>query len=120
MTEGREPTLVVDGRLDERLVERAFEAAETVAPEDRVRTALEAAIDLVESSDPRGAREALWALRGSPIALKRLEACLDLEPERATLALGAAIQLASAELGSADPDLRGRSAEILQWLEGGW
>jgi hypothetical protein len=119
MTEGREPTLVVDGRLDERLAERAFAAAESAPPELRVSVGLEAVIDLAED-DPRGAREALWALRGSPIALKRLEACLDLEPERATLALGAAIQLASAELSSAGPDLRGRREEILRWLEGRW
>ncbi len=119
MTEGREPALVVGGNLDDRLVERTLVAAESAPPETRVRIALEAAIDLAES-DPREAREALWVLRGSPLALKRLEACLDMEPERATLALGAAIQLASAELGSADPDLRGRSEEILRWLEGGW
>jgi hypothetical protein len=119
MTEGREPTLVVDGRLDERLVERALEAAATVPPQERTRVALEAVLDLAES-DPQGARDALWALRGSPLALKRLESCLDMEPEQATLALGAAIQLASAELGRAEPDLRGRSEEIVQWLEGAW
>lgn len=119
MTEGREPTLVVEGRLDERLAERAFAAAEAARPEERISSALEAAIDLAEN-DPRGAREALWALRGSPIALKRLEACLDMGPERATLALGAAIQLASVELAAAEPDLRGCSEEILRWLEGAW
>jgi hypothetical protein len=119
MTEGREPTLVVEGRLDERLAERAFAAAEAAHPEERISSALEAAIDLAES-DPQGAREALWALRGSPVALKRLEVCLGMGPERATLALGAAIQIASVELGSCDPDLRGRSEEILRWLEGAW
>ena len=119
MTEGREPTLIIDGRLDERLAERVFASAESVPREERIGSALEAAIDLAES-DPRGARQALWALRGSPIALKRLEACLDMGPERATLALGAVIQIASVELGSADPDLRGRSEEILRWLEGAW
>jgi hypothetical protein len=105
--------------LDERLVERAFEAAEAARPRERIRVALEAVLELAEG-DPKGAREALWALRGSPLALKRIEACLQMEPERATLALGAAIQLASAELASADPDLRSRSEEILQWLEGTW
>lgn len=119
MTEGREPTLVVDGRLDERLVERVFEAAEVAPPGERTRIALEAAFELAES-DPEGAREALWTLRGRPTALKRLESCLNMDPEQATLALGAAIQLISAELASADPDLRGRQDEILRWLEGAW
>jgi hypothetical protein len=119
MQEGREPALVVADRLDERLVERAFEAAEAGPREERVRTALEAAIELAES-DPDGALEALWKLRGDPIALRRLEACLEMEPERATLALGATIQLLSAELSTAEPDPRARQPEMLRWLEGAW
>jgi hypothetical protein len=43
-----------------------------------------------------------------------------MSPERATLAIGAAIQIASAELASVAPDLRGRTDELLCWLEGAW
>jgi predicted exporter len=119
MTESRELTLVVDGRLDERLVERAFEAAAEGPRGARIRNGLEAAIDAAET-DPDGAREALWTLRRDRVTLERLERCLDGDPERATLALGAAIQLAHAELASRDPDLRSRMPELLRWLEGDW
>jgi hypothetical protein len=119
MTEGREPTFVVDGRLDERLVEGVLEAVDAGPPDERIRSALEAAIELAEI-DPEGTREALLALRGRPVALKRLESCLEMSPERATLALGASMQLFWAELSLPSPDLRGRAAEILRWLEGTW
>jgi hypothetical protein len=110
---------VVDSRLDARLVERMFESALAEPPAERVRDAVGKAIDIAET-DPAGAREALWSLRGDPISLQRLEAGLQMSPERATLAIGAAIQIASAELGSVAPDLRGRTDELLRWLEGAW
>jgi hypothetical protein len=118
MTEGRGPMAVVESRLDDRLVERMLESA-TGPPAERVRDAVETAIDIAES-DPGAAREALWSLRGDPASLQRLEAGLQMSPERATLAVGAAIQIASAELSSVAPDLRGRTDELLRWLEGAW
>jgi hypothetical protein len=105
--------------LDERLVERVLEAAAYAASDDRVRDAVEAVVDIAEL-DPEGTREALWSLRGDRAALERLEAGLGMSAERATLALGAAIQLAEAELSSPAPDLRGRMPELLRWLGGAW
>jgi len=119
MTEGRAVSAVVDGRLDESLVERAFEAAAFAPEEERIREAVETVVDVSEL-DPEGTREALWALRGSSADLERLEACLEMASERATLALGAAIQICSAELSSAEPDLRERVPELVRWLEGAW
>jgi len=119
MTEGRAVSAVVDGRLDERLVERAFEAA-ALAPEGgQIRDAVETVVDIAEV-DPEGTRAALWSLRGDLRTLERLEACLPMSPERATLALGAAIQICSAGLAASDPDLRERTPELLRWLEGAW
>ena len=70
---------------------------------------METAIDIAEA-DPQAARDALWSNCGATaVTLQCLEAGADMSPERATLAVGAAIQLASAELASADPDLRSRS-----------
>jgi hypothetical protein len=105
--------------LDERLVERAFESAAAGPPAERVRNAVKAVVDIAES-EPGAAHDALCALRGDPATLQRLEAGLEMTPERATLALGAAIQLAVAELASPAPNLRSRSEELLCWLEGGW
>lgn len=119
MTEGRTATAVVDGHLDERLLEQTFREAANVSPPDLVRNALEMAVDIAEL-DPKGARAALWTLRGNRIELERLEERLDMAPERATLALGAAIQLAGAELASPEPDLRSRMPELRRWLEGDW
>jgi hypothetical protein len=111
---------MVESRLDARVVERMLETTTVAAPPaERVRDAVETAVDIAES-DPGGAREALWSLRGDPISLQRLEAGLQMSPERATLAIGAAIQIASAELASVAPDLRGRTDELLLWLEGAW
>lgn len=119
MTESRELALVVDGRLDERLVERALKAAGEGAQEDRIRNGLDAVIDIAEL-DPEEAREALWMLQGDQVTLERLESCLGMGSGRATLALGGAIQLARAELSTADPDLRSRVPELLRWLEWEW
>ena len=119
MGEGRELAAVLDGSLDVRLVERVLGAAEGVPAEERIRAGVEEVVEIAKA-DPEGTREALWALRGDAVALERLEKGLGLGPERATLALGAAIQLVSAELSSAEPDLRSRVPELLRWLEGGW
>jgi hypothetical protein len=88
-------------------------------PENRVREAVEAIVEAAEL-DPEGVSEALWALRANREAVDRLEAGLGMSPERATLALGAAVQLARSELGAAKPDLRSRMPELLHWLEGKW
>jgi hypothetical protein len=119
MGEGREVALVVDGRLDEELVERAFGAAAEGPRRERIRNGLEAVIDAAET-DPDGALTALWTLRRDRAALERIERCLGGNPERATLAVGAAIQLASAELSSPAPHLRSLVPELLRWLEGDW
>jgi hypothetical protein len=119
MTEGRGPLAVVESRVDEQLVERMLESTTAGPPAERIRDAVETAIGIAES-DPVGAREALWSLRGDCGSLQRLEAGLQMTPERATLAIGAAIQIASAELASVAPDLRGRTDELLCWLEDAW
>lgn len=119
MTEGRGVSAVVDGRLDERLVERALEAAADAPPGEQVRAAVETVVDIAEL-DPAGIRDALWSLRANRDAVERLETALGLSPARATLALGAAIQLARSELAMPEPDLRARMPELLRWLAGEW
>lgn len=120
MTESTETVLLVEGRLDEGLVERAIAAAEGEPfSEHRIRAGLEAVVACAEA-DPRAARAALWKLRSDHATLARLEACLGGSRERATFALGAAIQLAAAELASPTPDLRRRLPELGRWLQGDW
>jgi hypothetical protein len=53
-------------------------------------------------------------------ALEGLEQRLPLSAPKATLALGSAIQLASTELASPQPNLRSRMPELMRWLEGDW
>lgn len=119
MTEGRELAAVLDGRFNDQV---ANGAVQTAAKAPAADVAQEAFMKLVEMADrdPSGARKALWALRGDAGALEGLEHGLALSPSRATLALGGAIQLASTELASAKPDLRGRVPELMRWLEGSW
>ena len=119
MTEGRGVTGVVDGQLDERLVGRTLEAISEAPPEARVREAVETIVDIAEL-DPTGTRAALWSLRSDRDAVEHLEASLGMTPVRATLALGAAIELARIELAAPEPDLRSRMPELLSWLEGAW
>lgn len=119
MVESMETVLLVEGRLDEGLIERAVAAAEEGPRKERIRAGLEAVVACVEA-DPDAARAALWELRGDHATLSRLEACLGGSPERAAFALGAAIQLASAELSSPAPDLRRRLPELARWLQHDW
>lgn len=119
MTEGREYAAVLDGRIDDQLVNQAVEAATDAPGGSNARSAFMRIVEMADR-DPGGAREALWALRGDAGALEGLEHGLPLSPSRATLALGGAIQLASTELASSKPDLRGRVPELMRWLEGSW
>ena len=119
MREGTRTALLVEGQLDEVFVKRASAAAEEAPLEHRVRAGLEALIETAEL-DPAAARSALRDLRADHLRLGRLEAWLGGDPDRATFGLGAAIQLADAELASAEPDLDGLVPELLRWLEGDW
>ena len=74
----------------------------------------------VAETDPAAARSALRELRTDHVRLSRLEAWLGGDPDRATFGLGAAIQLADAELASPVPDLHSLVPELLRWLEGDW
>jgi hypothetical protein len=117
--EGTRTAPLAEGRLDEGIVKRVIAAAQEAPPDDRVRTGLEAAIAFAET-DPAAARAALSQLRGNHATLTRIESCLGGDAERATLALGAAIQVALTELASPAPDLRRRMPELTRWLEGDW
>jgi hypothetical protein len=117
--QGRGTIAVAEGQLDERLVQRAFEAMRGAPPEERIREAVETIVDAAEI-DPEGVDEALWSLRANREAVERLEASLGMSPLRSALALGAAVQLARSELATAEPDLRSRMPELLHWLEGKW
>jgi hypothetical protein len=118
--EGTRTAPLAEGRLDEGIVKRAIAAAKGAPPGKRVRTGLEAVIAFAET-DPATARAALSKLRSDHVSLARLEACLlSGAGERATLALGGAIQVALTELTSPAPDLRSRIPELERWLEGGW
>lgn len=119
MTEGRELAAVLDGQFNDRIGSQAVQVATDVPAGDEVQEAIMRIVEMADH-DPGEAREALWALRGDAGALEGLEHGLGLSPSRATLALGGAIQLASTELASAEPDLRGRVPELMRWLEGSW
>jgi hypothetical protein len=119
MGEGTRSALLVEGRLDEEIVERAISAAKEAALDNRVIAGLEAVVEIAET-DPAATRSALSDLRGDHTLLARLEGCLDGSEEWATFALGAALQLALSELASPQPDLRGRIPEMERWLRGGW
>jgi hypothetical protein len=119
MSEGTKTVLPVEGPLDERIARRVIAAAQEAPPEDRVRVGLEASIEIAET-DPAAARSALHELRSDHLRLNQLEAWLGGDPDRATFGLGAAIQLADAELASSTPELGDLVPELLRWLEGDW
>jgi hypothetical protein len=119
MREGTKTALLVEGQLDEGIVKRVTAAAEEAPPEDRVRAGLEALIAIAET-DPAAARSALRELRKDHGRLSRLEAWIGGDADRVTFGLGAAIQLADAELASPIPDLERLVPELLRWLEGDW
>jgi hypothetical protein len=119
MREGTRTAPLVEGPVDEVIVGRAIAAAKEAPLEGRIGAGLEAVIEIAET-DPAAVRSALNDLRGDHRALARLEACLGDGDDRATLRLGAAIQLALSELASSSPDLRSRRSELTRWLEGGW
>ncbi len=119
MREGTRTALLGEEPLDEGIVKRATAAAEQAPPAEQVRAGLEAAIAIAET-DPAAARSALREFRIDQARLSRLETWLGGDPNRATFALGAAIQLADTELASATPDLQSLVPELLRWLEGDW
>jgi hypothetical protein len=119
MREGTKTVLLEKGGLDEGCVKRALAAAEEAPPEHRVRTGLEALVAVAET-DPAAARSALRELRADHRRLSRLEDWLGGDPDRATFGLGAAIQLADAELAAPAPDLERLVPALLHWLEGDW
>jgi hypothetical protein len=119
MREGTRTALLAEVRLDDVLVKRASAAVEEAPPGDRVRSGLMALIEVAET-DPAAARSALRELRADHLRLERLEAWLGGDADRVTFGLGAAIQLADAELGSPTPALVELVPELLRWLEGDW
>jgi hypothetical protein len=119
VTEGRELAAVLDGHSNDQIANQAVQVATDAPAGDEVQEAFMRIVDMADH-DPGEARKALWALRGDAGALEGLEVGLGLSPSRATLALGGAIQLASTELASTKPNLRGRVPELLRWLEGSW
>ncbi len=119
MGESRELTAVVERRLDERLEKPAVEAAADSSRSERLRKGVETAVEVAEMNLDK-ARDGLWNLRQDRATLERFEAWLGGSSERATLAVGAAMQLFEAELTSSKPDLRGRIPEMMRWLQGDW
>lgn len=119
MGEGTRTALLDEGRLEEEFVKGAMAAAEAARPRHRIRAGLAALIELAET-DLAATRSALHALRKDQLRQGRLEAWLGGEPDRATFALGAAIQLATTELATDEPDLVGIEPDLLRWLEGEW
>lgn len=119
MREGTETALLDKGRNDEEFVKRASAATAAARPRQRIRAGLAALIEMAET-DPAAARSALHRLRTDHPRQSRLEAWLGGDPERATFGLGAAIQLATAELADDEPDLGAIEPDLLRWLEGKW
>lgn len=113
MRESRETLAVVEGACPCGGVAGAMEAASATA--DPLRTGLEAMVELSEE-DAEAARQALWRLQADWPTLERLEHQIGGDPVQAALRVGAAIQLARAELGSPAPHLRGRLPELLELL----
>jgi hypothetical protein len=113
MRESREALLAVPDACYPRAVARATEAADS--SNEPVRAAIEAAVAMAEV-DPQGARLALWRLQADWETLALIEERLGGEPTQAALKIGAAIQLARAELASPAPQLRRLLPEMMEWL----
>lgn len=119
MREGTRSALLVEGQLDEEIVEAAVSAAREAPLDERVMAGLEAVVDIAET-DPAATRSSLTKLRADHAMLAGLEGCLEASEERATLAVGAALQIALTELAQPEPNLRARMPEMARWLKGSW
>jgi hypothetical protein len=111
--ESREAPLMVADAYYPDAVARATQAADRSS--EPVQAAIEAAVAMAEV-DPEGARLALWQLQTDWETLALMEAALGGEPTQAALKIGAAIQLARAELASPTPQLRRLLPEMMEWL----
>jgi hypothetical protein len=94
-------------------VSRAFEAADSSS--DPVRSGVEAAVAMAEIN-PVGARAVLWRLQGDARAWEMMEEILGGKRTQAAMRIGAALQIARAELMSPTPQLKGRLPELMEWL----
>jgi len=119
MGESTRTALPDEGRLEEEFVKGATAATAAARPRQRIRAGLAALIETAET-DPAAARSALHNLRIDHARQGKLEAWLGGDPDRATFALGAAIQLATAELAADEPNLAKIEPDLLRWLEGKW
>ena len=113
MRKSRERLLAVPDERYETAFAQVCEAVDQ-APEP-LRAGVEAIVEIAELN-PEGAREALWRLQGDWETLKLLEPHVGGSSTQAALRLGAAIQLARAELASPTPRLRQRMPELMEWL----
>lgn len=113
MRESREALLIVPDACYPDAVARAFAAADHST--EPVKAGVEAVVAMAELN-PEGARAALWRLQTDWKTLNRLEERVGGEPTQAALRIGAAIQLARAELASPAPQLRRRLPELMEWL----
>ncbi len=113
MGESRERPLIVPDNCYAVAFAEVYEAADR-APEP-LRAGVEAVVAIAELN-PQGAREGLWRLQTDWKTLKLLEPHVGGDSTQAALRLGAAIQLARAELASPAPQLRRRLPELMEWL----
>jgi hypothetical protein len=114
MRKSTEALLNVSDACYPNAVARATAAADSAR--EPMLAAIEAAVTMAEV-DPEGARIALWRLQADWETLEVMEEWLGDEPTQATLKIGAAIQLARAELASPSPQLRQRLIpEMMEWL----
>ena len=113
MGESRETLAVVEGACPRGGAARVMEAANATA--DPLRAGQEAIVALSEE-DAEAARQALWHLQADWPTLERLERQIGGDPVQAALRVGAAIQLARAELASPAPRLRDRLPELMDLL----
>ncbi|HVY96942.1 MAG TPA: hypothetical protein VHA54_08290 [Solirubrobacterales bacterium] len=113
MGESRETLAVVEDACPHGGAAGVMEAANATA--DPLRTSLEVIVELSEE-DVEAARQALWRLQADWPTLEQLERQIGGDPVQAALRVGAAIQLARAELASPAPRLRSRLPELIELL----